>query len=79
MMILQSKPHEFTSNYISWPQPNPLLCCESFDQVYKVTVPEAGEVALRVMKIYIAQQIKFEILRKEIEIYRYQLCNFYSI
>ena len=72
MMMLQFMRHTFTSNDGYWPQSMPPVGVGSFAEVYKVTNPEVGESALKVMRDDITQQTACD-LRKEIDICRYPI------
>ena len=72
VMVLQCMRHRFTSDDVDWPQSKPPVVVGSFGEVYKVTNPEVGESALKVMRDDITQQTACD-LRKEIDICRYPI------
>ena len=67
-------PHKFTSNDISWPQSKASVDCESFGVVYELTNPEAGAVALKVIKDNVTEKTASDI-KREIENCRYIMCS----
>ena len=73
ILTLQCMPHKFTSNDILWPQSNPPVGSGSFADVYKLTIPGEGKVALKVIKHDITQGNTASEVKNEFEVCRYQL------
>ena len=76
ILTLQCMPHKFTSNDILWPQPNPPVGSGSFAEVYKVTIPGAHEVALKVIRHDVTQGNTASEVKKEFDVCRYQILIF---
>ena len=76
IMTFQCMPHKFTSNDILWPQPKTAVASGSFAEVYKLTIPGADEVALKVIKRDITQGNTASDVKKEFDVCRYQLLSF---